>query len=212
MDKAVYQDSENSMLIAEMKILAHGADGFLLFPTKTKIADVSQLQALHSHVYYEFFFATKSPIVIVTESGIASYTNSVIIVPPEVKHFTCAEGNDGYRITVTESDVKSIGSNIGLLEFIRKDSISTLCLEKELSYYLNKLVSTDFFSTYGRAKGEALLKLLFLEIGMLLKPMDGPRVVGSINNRYRNIEKIDRFIGTQYNREGVSIEMLAQEL
>lgn len=208
----MHQDSKNSMLIAEMKIIAHGADGFLLFPTKTKIADAGQLQALHTHVYYEFFFATRTPLVIVTEIGTLSFTNSLIIIPPEMKHFSCAEGNDGYRITVTASDVKSIGGKFGLLDFIKKDRLTTLGMSEELSYYLDKLVSTDFLSSYGRAKGESLLKLLFLEIGTLLKTVDNTQIAESVNNRYRNIEKIDKFIGENYNRAGVSIIMLSKEL
>lgn len=205
-------ESKNSTRIEEMKIIAHGADGFLLFPTKNSVAEAGQMQALHTHVYYEFFFATQTPLTLVTDTGTKSFTNSVVIVPPQKKHFSCAESKGGYRITVTADEAKRIGGGLGLLDYIKKGEITALAMSEELAYYLDKLVSTDFSSGYGRAKGEALLRLLFLEIGVLLKTADAKKLPVSVNNRYRNIEKIDKFIGLHYNQSDVSIETLAQEL
>lgn len=212
MEKVAFESSKNSMQIEEMKIVAHGADGFLLFPSRTKFSQVGELQALHTHLYYEFFFVLDEPLAIVTEEGATSFQNSVLIVPPRLKHFTCAEGKGGYRITVTASEVGRIGGECGLLDFVKKDCVTALTMSEEITYYLEKLLSADFLSAYGRAKGEALVKLIFLEIGTLLKSGAGARSSVSLNNRYRNMEKIDCFIGANYNRAGVCISMLASEL
>ncbi len=206
-----YQNSKNSTVIAEMKLIAHGADGFLLFPSRAKISEAGQLQALHTHIYYEFFFAQDSPVVVVTEEGVTSFTNGVVIVPPGLKHFSCAEVG-GYRITVTESDAKRVDGRTGFLEFLKKDALTSLSMSEEGAYYLKKLVSADFFSAHGKAKGEALLRLLFLEIASMLKRKEDTRVLASINDRYRSVEKIDKYVGENYARADACVEELSKIL
>ena len=199
MKKTAFENSKNSTLLAEMKMIAHGADGFVLFPTKTKrkeLGEVQALQALHTHLYYEFFFAMGEPVTIVTATGAESVSHGVIIVPPSVKHFAVAESGGGYRISVTESEVKTIGGKLGLLELIPKTEITPLKLNEEGEYYLKKLVSAHFFSEKGRLKGEALLKLL----------------PASVDGRYRNVEKIDHYLGENYDRADAKVEELAEVL
>lgn len=206
-----YESSKNSTVIEEMKLIAHGADGFLLFPSRGRIADAGQLQALHTHLYYEFFFAENSPVVVVTERGVTSFTNGVVIVPPRLKHFSCAEGG-GYRITVTESDVKKMNDNVGFLKVLKKDGITELQMSEEGAFYLKKLVLADFFSARGKAKGEALLRLLFLEIASMIEKKEDTRVLASVNDRYRNVEKIDKYVGSNYNRKEACVEELSKAL
>ena len=215
MKKAVFENSKNSTLLAEMKMIAHGADGFVLFPTKTKrkeLGEVQALQALHTHLYYEFFFAMEEPVTIVTATGAESVSHGVIIVPPSVKHFAVAESGGGYRISVTESEVKTIGGKLGLLELIPKTEITPLKLNEEGEYYLKKLVSAHFFSEKGRLKGEALLKLLFLELEGLLRKDEGVNLPVSVDGRYRNVEKIDHYLGKNYARADAKVEELAEIL
>ena len=206
-----YENSKNSTVIAEMKLIAHGAEGFLLFPSRAKISEAEQLQALHTHLYYEFFFAQSSPVVIVTETGTTSFTNGVVIVPPGLKHFSCAEGG-GYRITVTKQGVKRMDGKAGFLELLKKDGITELAMSEEGAFYLQKLVVADFFSVRGKVKGEALLRLLFLEIASTLERKEDTRVLTSVNDRYRNVEKIDKYVGSNYNRADASVEDLAKAL
>ena len=212
MKKMAFENSKNSTVLAELKLVAHGADGFVLFPTGRNIAELGSLQALHTHLYYEFFFATDSPVSIVTETETVSVTHSVIIVPPALKHFSVAEGKDGYRITATESEVKNFGGRVGLLDFIKKGEPTVLSLTEDGENYLKKLVLADFFSAKGRAKGEALLKLLFLELEEILCTCEDERLAVSVNERYRNIERIDKYIGENYSSKEACVEELAKEL
>ncbi len=203
---------KNSTVIEEMKIVLGGDDGFLLFPTANEITSAKQLQAIHTHVYYEFFFAVKKPITIVTENSSKSYESSVVIVPPNVKHFSCIDkGCDGYRIMVMPSEIKRVPKKTGLLDYVKTDEITAIPLSDEMKRFLLELNEIDFFNSYGRLKGQSILTLLFLEIGRVLKS-EGSRLDGNTFNRYHYIDKIDRFVGKNYALPKVTLADLASEL
>ena len=191
--------------------MAHGADGFLLFPTKRNAQALDAWERLHSHVYYEFFFVRNAPLTLVTERGQESFTNSVVIVPPQYKHVSCCEGNDGYCIAVTASNVGSMREQ-GLLDYVKKHAFTVLPLNDELVYCLQKLSAEDVFSRFGKAKSNAYMQLLFLEIASLLHAKDTQTGGETVNAKYRYIEKIDRFMGDNYNKPTATIATLAKEL
>ncbi len=211
MDEMKNKLSNNSTWIEDMKIIAHNKDGFLLYPTKKRVSDSKEIQAIHSHVYYEFFFVTDSPFVIVTEKETKQFQNSVVIVPPKLKHFSCCEGEGGYCISVTAKDVKTIGEG-GLLDYLKKDDLTVLPLNEQAAYCLKKLTTEDVFSRFGKARSEAYLELLFLEIATLLFVKDDFLTGETIDPKYQYIEKIDRFIGENYNKKEATVANLATEL
>jgi len=211
MDELKHQRSNNSTWIEDMKIIAHNKDGFLLYPTKRRVAEIKEIQAIHSHVYYEFFFATDVPLCIVTEKETRQFQNSVVIVPPKLKHFSCCEGEGGYCIAVTAKDVKTIGE-VGLLDYVKKDKLTVLPINEQVAYCLKKLTTEDVFSRFGKARSEAYLKLLFLEIATLLFVKDDVITGETVDQKYQYIEKIDRFIGENYNKKEATVANLATEL
>ena len=205
------KESNYSTLLDDMSIIVHGADGFLLFPTKKSVKDVGALEAIHTHVYYEFFFVTASPLTIVTEQGHQDFMNSIVIIPPRLRHFSCCEGADGYCITVTGENVRTMGEN-GLLDYIAKDRITVLSINESIVRYLKNLTTEDGFSRFGKAKRKAFLQLIFLEIASLLSAQDTALSGETVNQKYRYIEKIDCFIGTNYNKPTATIGNLSKVL
>ncbi len=205
------KESNHSTLLGDMSIIAHGADGFLLFPTKKSVKEAGALEAIHAHVYYEFFFATASPLTIVTERGNQDFIDSIVIIPPRLRHFSCCEGSDGYCITVTAENVRTMREN-GLLDYIAKDRITVLSINEAIVHYLKNLTAEDGFSRFGKAKRKAFLQLIFLEIASLLSAQDTALSGETVNQKYRYIEKIDRFIGKNYNKPTATIGDLAKVL
>ncbi len=143
--------------IAEMKIIVSGADGFVLYPAKDEVEEDKALM-LHRHGYYEFFFATESPICIITEEGDRPFYNQLAIVPPSVMHCCGSCGRGSYCLTAKTEP------HAHFFDAFSSTEITTLDVTGDMNFCINKLVNADLSSDLGRAKAETAIKLLFLEI------------------------------------------------
>jgi AraC-like DNA-binding protein len=200
-----------SAKIADMKIIAHNEDILLLYPSKIE-SDISGLRTIHDHIYYEFFFATEQTLNILTEKGTYSFNESVIVVPPKFKHTSYSLGGGNFCINVTASDVNKIGNSLGLLDFVKKDDLTSFKLSGEIAYYLKKLLDANFSSMFGRAKSEALLRLIFLAIGETLAIASEENQEKDANPRFLYIQQVDNFVANNYTNPNASIEDLAEKM
>ncbi len=198
-------------VISDMKIIAHNESLFLLYPTKNK-KDVAELRAIHDHVYYEFFFATKSKINFTTEKGEYSFTESIVVVPPKFKHVSYSEGTGNFCINVTATDVNQMGGKLGLLDYVKKDDITAFKISEEISFYLKKLLDANVSSIFGKAKTEALLRLIFLAIGETLEIHSEEKGENEQDSRINYILEIDKFVSNNYAKGNVDMSMLAEKM
>jgi len=74
------------------------AGGSLRLPNH-RFPPEKMLQYTHTHFTYELLFAPGCEITLISESGIKSFENKVVIVPPGLKHCALVNGR-GYNLLV----------------------------------------------------------------------------------------------------------------
>ena len=123
------------------------------------------LQTIHFHTAHEFFFVEKQPLNIATTDGVISFTDSIVVVPPQFIH--CTVNCNCYRLIVDFSKNTSHKSTFYncASSLFGGDSVTTFPMNGTISFYiaeLDKLLHKDAIQKNNRII--ALLTLLFSEI------------------------------------------------
>ncbi len=171
------------------------------------------IKTLHYHLEYELFFITSGKLLIQTDTERVVYTDGIICIPPNFKHYT-ARTNGVQRFLFSMHYNKN-----GELSYGKKfrafcnqffnDNISFLTINESIGYYL-KIMSLLFYShtAFSSQKLQSLINLLFYE----LYTNNVALLVDVTPSRHENyFVKIDNIINTRY-AENVTLETLSKEL
>ena len=114
-----------------------------LTQNKRPSEDPLTLKAIHSHFAYEVFFVCNGLLRLVTEGETYRYQNAVVIIPPQIKHYSFNECEGNYCLLFFPEDSPAAD----LLTAQLNNGITTLPLPEELPFYLRQLEKKDLPSS-----------------------------------------------------------------
>lgn len=151
----------------------------------------NNIKYIHTHFTYEIFFATKGNLTIVGESFRKTYEKSIIIIPPQFKHYTLPESEECFCLlfSIEKNTFKNIDVN----------GITTIPLTDDISFYIKKLSEKNDLNSKSASQACKLLtSLLFNELSELV---DKDRYKNESNQfANENISKIESFINKNLSR------------
>ena len=152
--------------------------------------EFEMMKDIHTHFAYEAFFVTEGDMKLVTEDGSGLYRETVVIIPPQIKHFSFPSSKKCYCLLFSfdESDsARRLKAKMG-------NGIITLPLTTAVSFYINRLceVSED---NSGESEREAqlLTELIFCSVVNALLP-EGRSPAPKSTSVSSHIEKIETVI------------------
>ena len=132
---------------------------------KIKQVDAESVRWLHYHAMHELFFVGKNPLVLVTEKGSESFSESVLFVPSYLKHM--ALRGAGYRVLFSCENLSAAGDYGRFMESICSSKLPvTVRLGASVEFYLKEFTELFFSGADAVADDMAtsLLKLIFYGI------------------------------------------------
>lgn len=164
---------------------------------------------LHSHPYFELFFAGGQPMKLLTEHGAAFYEKSVVVVPPGFKHYAL-RGADTRRFFVS---VGSGTENRGAGDFFSRFAASRVysaLIDDELEFYaaeLHKCLKKDVV-----AKMRPLVSLMLIHTAELFEAaetLQSGKGFDADGNGYAFL--LDNIISQCFDRK-ITLASVAEEL
>lgn len=132
--------------------------------------DNIELRRLHSHFTYEALFVTQGCLKVKTQKKITAFERKVVIVPPNMGHFTIPSNPGCYCLLFSiERSPKS--KTAALLNEILKDDLCSFDLSDDLAHYIRTFARKSSEDTPKAEKVTTLLaELIFIEIISAIMP------------------------------------------
>ena len=161
-----------------------------------------KIKTIHRHSEHEVFFVTGGEIDIALENGSLSFSNSAIIVPAGVGHYTVLN-SDNYYVAYFEIEDDENGS---FSENIAKGFVS-YTLDDIDAFYLSRLREAEQTCP---EDCQHLISLLFSKLIREVAPSDfSPKTEEKSSSKYAFM--LDNYINEHYS-EKVSLADIAAEL
>lgn len=162
------------------------AGGNLQLPVH-RSAPEQMLQHTHTHFTYELLFATEGEMTLISERGIESYRNRVVIVPPGFKHCALMNGIGGFNLLVLPQ--------FEIEEFPGLSKLPhSLELEKDTVFYITQLAKEWDAGTQTEATEHLAALVLYRVFG---KMMGGESLTAS--TAASPIGMIEAYINSNYS-------------
>lgn len=167
--------------------------------------------SFHQHMMFEIFFSIKD-LSVASDNGTDLYSNSVVIIPPGVNHYTESDIPSVYSLFFSLSKIKNTGKNTGdlydLLSEKLNEGIVSVLLSENVYFYLNRISETMKDSGFNE-QTEHLIPLIFSEIFYSVIPRKSPS--SNIGMRGKYINTLDGYIASHFC-ENVRLEDIAKEV
>ncbi len=198
MDKIEYVKPKNTLYINaagnNLNVFRVGASPLL---AERSNSDFDAIAGTHTHFTYEIFFVTSGKLRLVTESFTKDYRNTVLIIPPKLKHCSVPSGGASYRLLFSfdkkshaEADIKKATEN----------GICELPLSDVVAFYIEKLTEKTAENTDSAETAAAhLASLLFIEVLSSVNP-EYLEQKKEIEQRFRHISAIEDFINKNISK------------
>ncbi len=129
--------------------------------------DPLTFKAIHTHFTYEVFFVCNGALQLVTEEETRNYQNSILIIPPQIKHYSFNEREGNFCLLFS---VESSPQAAALTERLGRGVIE-LPLTDEIAFYIRQLDEKNECSSPAAAEARRLLTaLIFNHITDALLP------------------------------------------
>jgi len=164
------------------------------FGEATKPFDGIPVEWLHYHALHELFFVVGAPIVINTDSKKREYADSVVCVPPFLKHKT--ERNGDCRILFSYTKNADTGTDFSRFmdAFCAHDDIVSYRIDSGMEIYIKELGELfEASSDLADEMAVSLLKMIFYSIYRVNAKIK-PYTAKSTNDSY--LVKIDRILAS----------------
>ncbi len=149
------------------------------------------IKYIHTHFTYEIFFVTEGKFTIVSENFVRTFEKSVIVIPPQFKHYTIPESDNCYCLLFSVEKYK--------LENINENTITTIPITDEISFYIKRLSEKNTIKTKKSIQTCKLItEVLFNELSELIDSDKSEIELKQFASE--NISKIERFINQNLNR------------
>lgn len=117
----------------------------------------------HTHFTYEVLFITSGKLKLVTDRYITEYTKSILIVPPQTKHFTVPIGGESYCLLF------SFEKNARFEEQLNQ-GVCELPMSDEIAFYIKTFTEKSIdTSAFAEEDAKHLAALIFNNILVHLK-------------------------------------------
>ncbi len=182
--------------LADLNLIVGGRENFTSSPQIENYATSDSMKQMHNHIYYEVFFVTDVPLIIYTDNERKVFLNEIVIVPPHFKHY--AEGAINafkptfYRLTVSPN--AKIMTSFNITNLFKTDDFTVIPLQEDLLPLLKRLSKINQAENNGKAKLDALLHLILLELSDLLTKTKSSNESDTDAGRYSYVDKIDSYV------------------
>jgi len=163
--------------------------------------DYNRIKSTHTHFTYEIFFITSGKMKLVTNDYISEYKNSVLIIPPKIKHFSVPIGGETFCLLF------SFEKNAKFEEQLNQD-VFELPITDEISFYIKKFTEKSNLNTpYAEEDAKYLAALIFNNVFLSIKSAkNNPQ--NSKKHTPRHINAIEAYIndnrGNKFTLEDVA--------
>lgn len=162
-------------------------------------ADPGTLKGIHTHFTYEIFFVTQGILKLVTEDFTNTYQNSVVIIPPRLKHFSFPDTEGCFCLLFSRETQKgskvdrySTGSERAALS-LTMDRILEIPLSDDMAFYIRKLADKSKENTAEAERDcQFLASLLFHEVFSLLSVHTAQSDTQTQSHHFRDISETSR--------------------
>lgn len=170
------------------------------------------VKELHFHPYYEFFFVGSEELKIVTEDGTSYFKNSIVIIPPKLKHYSKSK-NGTYRFFVNPIEQKTQGNFVSnFFNFISEKKIYHTAKNECLMFYLCELEKTlERKSSADKLKTEPMLNVIFLSAAELFYAEMEFRNENQSSNFSKYVFKIEQILATTFT-ENINLTYISERL
>lgn len=175
----------------ELKVFQiHGAP--LLKANRRPPQDPAMLRAIHSHFTFEVFFICNGKLQIYTEDGFQIHYNSVVIIPPRIKHYSYSERQGNFCLLFSVED----SPRAPMLNHKISQGITSLPLTEELTFYLHRLKEkNNLATTAAKEDCQLLTALIFNQLVGVLLPEEERQPIYKAPS-IEHIDAIESFINS----------------
>ncbi len=183
---------------------------FNFYDSSKETLGESKLSTAHVHRSYEVFFVTEGKLWLITEKEQFICENSVLIIPPNMNHYTLTENA---VISTIDFIVERHGesSKKGMYEkFIEKSSNSPIILpiDSDIAYVISRISRELNFSSINHYILQQLMSLLFSDIFRRIIPEESH--TSKKSSKHYSI-KITDFMAENYKKK-ISLKDMANAL
>ena len=138
-----------------------------LRPNRLAPEDPLTFKAIHSHFTYEVFFVCNGALRLITEEETRSYQRSILIIPPQIKHYSFNEQKGNFCLLFSVEDSPQAAA---LTERFCH-GVTELPLTEEIAFYIRQLDEKNEQTSPAAAEARRLLTaLIFNHITDALLP------------------------------------------
>jgi AraC-like DNA-binding protein len=170
------------------------------------------VKELHFHPYYEFFFVGSEDLKIVTEDGTSYFKNSVVIIPPKLKHYSKSKKGT-YRFFVNITEQKAHNNFVfHFFDFISEKKIHYTAKNECLMFYLCELEKVlTRKSTADKLKTEPMLNVIFLSTAELFNTESKLQNEHQSSNFSKYVFKIEQILANAFT-EKINLSYISEKL
>lgn len=170
------------------------------------------VKELHFHPYYEFFFVGSEELKIVTEEGTSYFKNSIVIIPPKLKHYSKSKTGT-YRFFVNPTEHKAIGNFVSLFfDFISEKKIYHASKNECLMFYLSELEKAlEQKNSADKLKINPMLSVIFLSTAELFNAKAKLQNENQPPNFSKYVFKIEQILANTFT-ENINLSYIAEKL
>lgn len=190
----------------ELKVFQiHGSP--ILKASRRPAHDPAILRAIHSHFTFEVFFICNGKLQLYTEDGVQLHHNSVIIIPPHLKHYSYNERKGNFCLLFSVEN----SPHAPLLIQKLSAGITSLPLTEELNFYMQRLNEKTSLTTVAAEEDCHLLTALIFNqlVDALLPEKERPPIYKVPSTEH--IDAIESFINSHL-REKFTLSDVAKNV
>ena len=148
------------------------------------------LKRTHTHFTFEVLFAINGGLTLVTEDGVDSYENTVVIVPPGLKHCTSMQAKGSYCLLVLPQFSPNEAWGVSLSVPV------ALPLTEEIGFYVQRL--SEVWNTDAERAEHLAALLVSAVFGALIQKDSTP--VRATQSSASAIGMIESYVNSNYSK------------
>ena len=178
---------------------------YIIKPLIDEVYSVEKIRDIHSHAFFEFFFAVDGELNIVTEKEKFLFNKKIVVVPPKFMHYSNFQQGGVFCIYAYPAYNGNGGGRF--LDKLSKDTLTVKDLPDDLAFYVK-----EYENAGSTIKADALLKLIFIELENILFFESKKTSLSKEVKKYDYCKLIEEFIGKNYTCNSLSVQDLADNI
>ena len=197
-----------SFIISNFQIVVIKDDTFCT--TENVSSAIDQTKSIHFHLEHELFFIKNGNATIHLENGEESFSNSTLIVPSHLIHYSTLDSGN-YRLLFKVEPLNNRDLCDSFSKTLNHNEIVCLPLSSNTQFYLTEIEKAFCNASVDKEKKiTSLLTLLFIELFENLLPAQQSDIQTPLNLD-QTLIKIDSIINREYNLN-ITLKSLAKKI